>query len=169
MTDKNTSSDNRAVATSNAAINTTIKAIKSATTKVRALIQTGIVQCIEHGKTFGDVTGAARLVDAIPQEMRRAEVVKHFSDYSPIRIVTQGRGKPMKASLRKQDDQGYNDWNVEGVKANPWYERDAIARADQRDLAPFDVDNAEKRVIDLAHLFERKSSANNTIVVGEDG
>lgn len=166
MTDK---SDQRAVATSNAAINATIKSIRTSTEKVRGLIQTGIVQCIEHANAYGDCTGAARLVDAIPQEMRRAEVVKHFAEYSPIRIVGQGRGKPMKASLRKETDAGYNAFNVEGAKANPWFERAAIARADDREMQPFDEEAARGRIVQLAGFIETKSNTVNKVKLDDNG
>jgi hypothetical protein len=165
----NDTADNRAVATSNAAINATIKSLRSATTKVRELIQRGIEQCIEHGSKYGDVTGAGRLVDALPDELRRVEVVRHFGEYSPIRITGQGRGKPVKASLRKPDAEGYNDWNLEGVKAHPWYERKTLQDAADREMQAFDETQSRDRIVTLANFIENKAGTKNRVKLDDDG
>lgn len=148
-------------ATSNAAINATIKMVRTTGTKFNELVQKAIEQIIAHGKEYGDVTGAARLVDAMPQSTRRNEVVNHFGDYSPIRIVKDQKTGLMKASLRKPDDAGYNDWNMDGVKANPWFKRENLINRDNRELTAFDFDAADKRVVDLADFLSGKAVARN--------
>ena len=154
-----------AVSTSNAAINATCKAVCSAGKRLNELIQTGIIQCIEHASLYGDCTGAAKLIDAIPQTARRNEVINHFADFSPIRIVKDGRTSLMKASLRKPENEGYNDFNVEGVKANPWYERKSVTREPG---VPYDYGQSEKDILNLADKLYNKSAAKNVIEIGEN-
>lgn len=149
-----------ALQTSNAAINATIKAVRATGKKFELLVQTGIEQCIQHAKDYGDCTGAARLVDAMPKSVRRAEVVAHFGEYSPIRIVPDAKTKLMKASLRKPEDELFRPWNVEGVKQNPWFARKSITDAREPGM-PYDISSAGADVISLADKIMGKATAAN--------
>lgn len=150
-----------AAATSNAAINSTIKSIRTTGKKLNELIQTGIVQVIMHANTFGDCTGAARLVDAIPQTARRNEVINHIADFSPIRITKDNKTGLMKASFRKPEDENYKPFNVDGVKANPWYERKSVTEREPG--MPYSFGTAEKDIRNLADKLQSKAVAKNVV------
>ena len=116
--------------TSNANINKIIRTIKTTAAKYNDLVQDAIVAIVIHAKDYGDCTGAARLLDAMPRSNRRQLVVDHFAQYSPIN-VTRDKDGSFKASLRKpfhdkeetKPNKNYNDFNVDGVRANRWCER----------------------------------------------
>lgn len=123
------------VKTSSANINKLIKAVKVSADKYNTLVQDAIVAIVIHANTFRDCTGAARLIEAMPRSNRRQLVVDHFSQYSPINVQRDKDGN-FKASLRKpyfdkeetKPNKAYNDFNIDGVRANKWYERPEAER-----------------------------------------
>ncbi len=123
------------VKTSSANINAIIKKVKATGDKYNTLVQSAIVAIVIHAKDYGDCTGAARLVAAMPRSNRRQLVVDHFSQYSPIN-VTKDKAGAFNASLRKpfmdkdetKPNKHYNDYNIDGVRANNWFERPEAER-----------------------------------------
>lgn len=123
------------VKTSSANINAIIKKVKATGDKYNTLVQSAIVAIVIHAKDYGDCTGAARLVAAMPRSNRRQLVVDHFSQYSPIN-VTKDKTGAFNASLRKpfmdkdetKPNKHYNDFNIDGVRANNWFERPEAER-----------------------------------------
>lgn len=123
------------VKTSSANINKLIKAVKVTADKYNTLVQDAIVAIVIHAKTYQDCTGAARLLDAMPRSNRRQLVVDHFSQYSPINVQRDADGN-FKATLRKpffdkegnKPNKAYNDFNIDGVRANNWFERPEAER-----------------------------------------
>jgi len=121
--------------TSSRAINGLIRKVKTSATKYNTLVQEAIVAIVRHSNDYGDCTGAARLLDAMPRSNRRQLVVDHFAQYSPIN-VQRGKDGNFTASLRKpffdknetKPNKLYNDYNIEGVKANKWFERPEAER-----------------------------------------
>lgn len=111
-----------AEATSSKAINKSIDNIRTGFGKVNTMVQDAIVQIIIHASLYGDCTGAARLLDAMPKSSRRGLVQIHFAKYSPINVFLDTKSKKIKASLRKEDSKSYNKFNIDGARANNWYE-----------------------------------------------
>jgi hypothetical protein len=117
------------VKTSSAAINKLIKAVKTTGDKYNNTVQDAIVAIVRHANDYGDCTGAARLVDAMPRSNRRQLVVDHFAQYSPISVVK--KGETFNATLRKpfydkdetKENPNYRPFDIEGVKANTWWTR----------------------------------------------
>jgi len=117
------------IKSSSANINRLIKAVKTTGDKYNHTVQDTIVAIIRHAKDYSDCTGAARLLEALPQSNRRQLVVDHFGQYSPINVVK--KGDAFHASLRKpffdkdetKPNKMYNDYNIDGVKVNNWWER----------------------------------------------
>lgn len=108
--------------TSSKAINGNITKIKAAFGKINTLVQQTIVQVITHASLYGDCTGAARLLDAMPKSSRRNLVQLHFQKYSPIAVHLDKKTGKMKAHLRTEDSKQYNAFNVDAARANNWYE-----------------------------------------------
>jgi hypothetical protein len=123
------------IKTSSANINKLIRTVKTTGDKYNKTVQEAIVAIVVHANAFGDCTGAARLVAAMPRSNRRQLVVDHFSDYSPINVVKDG-DNTFKASLRKpfldkdetNPNKHYNAFNIDGVRANNWFERPEAAK-----------------------------------------
>lgn len=108
--------------TSSKAINKSIGQIKTAFGKINTLVQNTIVQVITHASLYGDCTGAARLLDAMPKSSRRNLVQIHFQKYSPIAVHLDKKTGKMKAHLRTEDSKAYNKFNIDAARANNWYE-----------------------------------------------
>ncbi len=125
-----TNTTNTDVKSSSNNINKLIKAVKTTGDKYNKTVQEAIVAIVVHANAFGDCTGAARLVAAMPRSNRRQLVIDHFSQYSPINVTKDG-DNTFKASLRKpfldkdetKANKHYNAFNIDGVRANNWWER----------------------------------------------
>jgi hypothetical protein len=109
--------------TSSRAVNALIKSVKTYGDKYNTTVQSAIVAIVSHAKTYGDCTGAGRLVDAMPQSNRRTLVINHFTDYSPIKVSKSAKTGLFQAKNREPEEKGHNKFDVDGVKANNWFER----------------------------------------------
>lgn len=110
--------NNLAQATSLASINKLIVNIARSAVKLNETIHAASLQCMDHAKTYGDTTPAARLVDALPMSHRRSLVINWFAAFSPVSIGKDKTGK-MKAHLSGKEEDRV--WNTEAAKATPFY------------------------------------------------
>lgn len=147
--------------TSSKAINSSIARIKTSFGKVNELVQDAIVQIMTHASLYGDCTGAARLLDAMPKSSRRGLVQIHFGRYSPINVHLDTKSKKMKASLRKDDSKSYNPFNIEAAKANKWYESveadkepEVLTLEDFKTKAERFIAQMKKMAADTEHVAE---------------
>lgn len=101
-------------------INDAIKNITTSYAKANALVHEVGVMILGHSNEYGDCTGAARLVAAMPASTRRAMVIDWFTKYSPIRIFKDG--DTFNAAYRKPEDKLYSPFKMDEAKANPWYD-----------------------------------------------
>jgi hypothetical protein len=109
--------------TSSRQINGLIKRVRTSGDKYNNLVQEAIVAIIRHANDYGDCTGAARLVDAMPKSNRRTLVIDHFGDYSPIRVSKDAKTGAHNAGLRKPENKAFKAFDIDGAKANNWWER----------------------------------------------
>lgn len=116
------------VQTSSRAVNTAIKSVRVSADKYNANVQNAIELIIAHADSYGDCTGAGRLLEAMPRSNRRSLVISHFADYSPINVRKAKEGEGFTATLRKPDDSRYKAFDLEGVKANLWHLRPEAER-----------------------------------------
>lgn len=112
--------------TSSRAVNAAIKAVSKTAGAYNAAVQTAIVLIIRHAATFGDCTGAERLMNAMPRSNRRSLVIAHFADFSPISVRKDG--EIFKANFRKESDTKFKKFNPEGAEALNWWERPEAAK-----------------------------------------
>jgi hypothetical protein len=108
--------------TSSKAINSGIAEVKTGFGKINDLVQETALAIIIHASLYGDCTGAARLLDAMPKSSRRGLVQTFFGRYSPIAVHLDTKTKKMKANLRKEDSKSYAKFDIDGARANKWYE-----------------------------------------------
>lgn len=149
---------------SSKAINAKIKQISVTGKKFNDLIHETMVMVAKHALTIGpdgvmigDVTGAARLVDAMPKSNRRSLVIDHFADYTPIKIVKDSKTGGIRASLRKPDEKGYVDWNIEGLELNRWDERPEVQN--EPDILTYGA--AKDAIFKLLKSLETKAAKSN--------
>lgn len=110
------------VKTSSRKVNGLIQQVKTSANRYNGLVQAAIVAIIVHAKDYGDCTGAARLLEAMPRSNRRSLAIAHFTQFSPI-AVQKGKDKKFSAHFRKPEAKDYNAFNIDGVRANNWWER----------------------------------------------
>lgn len=109
--------------TSSRKINSAIRAVRTSAAKYNNLVQTAIVMIVEHANNYGDCTGAARLIEAMPRSNRRSLVISHFRDYSPINVSKDKEGA-YRANLDKGNaERQPRAFDLDGVRANNWWER----------------------------------------------
>ncbi len=113
---------------SSKAINTQITAVRTAFGKINNLVQSAALAVMVHAQQYGDCTGAARLLDAMPKSSRRGLVQTFFQRYSPIAVHLDTKTGKMKAHLRNTESKAYSPFNIEAARANPWY---AMPEADK--------------------------------------
>jgi hypothetical protein len=174
------------VKTSSQQINKLIKAVKTYGDKYNATVQQAIVAVIIHANDYGDCTGAARLVDAMPRSNRRQLVIDHFGDYSPISVSKDKQTGLFKATLRKPESKAFNAFNIDGVKANNWFERpeaeripDVVTFSSIREkmLAQFesllkkaeDIENQADKDDAIALIKAVRTAASNIVVASGSG
>lgn len=110
-------------------INAGIKRVQRSSAALNTLIQSIAVGCIIHAQATGDCTPALRLVQAMPKSHRRGLLVTYFSRYSPIGMNVTSN----KCGLHKVGSKAYNAFNVDGARANNWYESPEAAKEDLPD------------------------------------
>lgn len=152
--------------TSSKAINGNITKIKTAFGKINTLVQQTIVQVITHASLYGDCTGAARLLDAMPKSSRRNLVQLHFQKYSPIAVHLDKKTGKMKAHLRTEESKQYNAFNVDAARANNWYESveaekepDVLTIEDFKTQAERFIARMKKMAEDEAHVAKADRKA----------
>ena len=129
-------------------INSNIKLISRNYAKVNGLVQDTAVAIIAHCQATGDATAALRLVQAMPKSARRGLVIDFFAKYSPIGMnVANG-----KVGLHKPEAKAYNPFDVDGARANPWYEGE---KADKEDLPDTTLEAANKMIFAVAAKLQK--------------
>lgn len=111
-----------AEASSSKAINDAIKVVVTNYKTANEHVQKVGVMILRHSETYGDCTGAGRLVAAMPASARRAMVVDWFTKHSPIRISQDKENGGFKASYRDKNDKLYHVFDIAAAEANPWYD-----------------------------------------------
>jgi hypothetical protein len=130
-------------------INSNIKLIAGNYAKVNALVQTTAVAIIEHSMQHGDCTPALRLVQAMPKSARRGLLINWFAKYSPIGMnVNSG-----KVGLHRPEAKLYRPYDLEGAKANNWFEG---AEANNENLPDTTLEEANKMIFAVAKKLQKK-------------
>jgi hypothetical protein len=114
-------------------IDSNIKRIATTGAKLNILIHETALAILVHaapkdqgGEGHGDVSRAQTLVMAMPASMRRTELIRWFTDYSPIVVKN---NEDWNSKMHKPETVAgapnplYRPFNIEAATANPFYER----------------------------------------------
>lgn len=110
-------------------INRNITNIRTNGVKWNNLVQTTIEMIAEHaqGEGRGDVSAMVRLFFAMPKSSKRTALVTYIAEYTPIRLaINLKEPEKSRASLAKPGTKGCQTWDMDGLKANPWYEHSLV-------------------------------------------
>ena len=105
--------------TSNKAINKSIDRVRTNATALNELIHTTGLLVMAHASQYNDVTGAARLIDAMPKSHRRGLMMTWFERYSPI--IVESKAGAIKAHQAKDGSAKAKRYDIDGATANPFY------------------------------------------------
>lgn len=133
-----------------ALINKNIKRISSVSTKLNTLIHVTAVMCVQHASEHGDANPAMRLVEAMPKTIRRTALIKWFGMYSPIAIDS-NKGA-FSCHLRKPESKAFNNFNLDGANANPWYE---MRELDKEEIF-LTAEDFDDKIVSLAKSMEKR-------------
>ena len=170
------------VKTSSRKVNGLIQQVKTSANRYNGLVQAAIVAIVEHANLYGDCTGAARLVEAMPRSNRRSLVIAHFKDYSPINVAKAKEGDGFMANLDKGNkDREPRPFNIDGVRANNWFERpeaetlpDVVTFESAREMLNKALTSMEKKAetsddkASIIAFVRAVRSAASRIVTGEE-
>jgi hypothetical protein len=144
--------------TSSLAINKAIGLVKTGFASAGDRVHAAMILIVEHAMAYGDCTGAARLVDAMPKSSRRSLVINHFADYSPILVKKVKDSELMNATLGgKNKDGTAKVFNLDGLKANRWDQRPEV----QKEPDMITLDSAKDAVYKLLQSLENKGKKAN--------
>lgn len=135
--------------TSNKAIKARCRNIRQSAKRFNDYVHETGLMVMRHTMSFGDCTGAAWLMEALPKSVKREALQQWFETFSPIAVHLDKDGKTMKAHLRKPKSKKFNDWNVAGAAEKPWYEMDKALKEDPS-LMGF-----EAFMLDFSNFVER--------------
>ena len=168
------------VKTSSRKVNGLIQQVKTSANRYNGLVQAAIVAIIVHAKDYGDCTGAARLLEAMPRSNRRSLAIAHFTQFSPI-AVQKGKDKKFSAHFRKPEAKDYNAFDIDGVRANNWWERpeaekleDVVTFESAREMLNKALTSMEKKAetsddkASIIAFVRAVRSAASRIVTGEE-
>lgn len=114
------------------------------------LIACGI---IAHAKETGDCSRMLKLVEAMPKSGRRSALIRWTTAFSPIAVTFHPDVKKRRVGLRKPGMKNFNDYNLDGARANPYYEWD---KSEENALAALlGLGDLNENVIRLADRFEK--------------
>ncbi|QDP61003.1 MAG: hypothetical protein Tp178MES00d2C33159091_54 [Prokaryotic dsDNA virus sp.] len=102
-------------------INARIRGIRTRREGTRVAIQECAVGIVEHANEHGDCSAAHRLCRAMEPKLR-SQVVKWFTEISPINVKMGKTAADDKANLRKPEQNGYNAFNIDRARVLKWYE-----------------------------------------------
>lgn len=145
-------------------IDAAIKGIAARYSSTRKKVQEVAVAIIAHaeGEGRGDCTRAVRLVRAVAGTSERNKLIGWFALYSPIGITLGKTAKDDKCRLKKPDSKGYNNYNLDGARANMWY--DDPAKTDNvKPLSTLDEFSA-----DIFKIIENRIKSIDDKVAPED-
>lgn len=136
-------------------INRRIVGLRHRRNGLRIAIQELGVGIIEHANEHGDCTAAARMLREVEPRLR-TQINKWFGLYSPIKVHIGKAVNEDKARFRKPEQDGYNAFNIDGARANNWWEVETPKKTKSYNIVTFREDlqsllkRYEKRIEDGA-------------------
>ena len=136
----------------NAAINTLINRIVRSQETNNVRIHNCMVLIAEHASITYDCDGFRRLMNKLPAGIARnaSLLIQTMTKYTPI--LTDKAGTGFSCRLAKPGSTAFKEYNIEGLKANPWYDLEG-AKADP---VLMDCDGIASKLLKLADSIDGK-------------
>lgn len=128
--------------------------VRTTGAKFDAMVHAIACAILVHAKDTGDCSRMAKLVAAMPKSARRAALIRWTTNFSPIAVSQDSTKNTYRAKLRRIGDKNYNPFNVDGARANPYYDWD---KSEDNALAALLVaGDANEKIIKLADYLQTK-------------
>lgn len=108
-------------ASSLAAINTGIRAVRVLSGKLNGKVQEVGLLILEHAQTHGDCTAAARLVREVPGNSNKSMLIGWFMKYSPVGVSLGKTATEDKCRFIRPESKNYHPFDIAAARANPWF------------------------------------------------
>lgn len=136
------------------AIDTKIASIRRRTTTLRADIAAVALLIMTHAKEHGDCSRALRIVEAVPQASERVKLINWFKAFSPINVSWNADASKRRVGYNKPTATSYNEFNLDGAKANVYYE---FGKTDDEETAALlDGPGANTFILKLADRMQKR-------------
>lgn len=148
-------------ATSNKTIDTLIQKAAGHLGSFRETVQDAAIAIIEHANTYGDCSRAKNLCRVVPSRERNM-LVGYFALYSPIGVSMGKTAADDKCRFIRTEAKNYHDFNIDGAKANKWYDDPAKVSPEPKPLNTLtdfyeSMDSLLRRMIAQAEADEEKN------------
>lgn len=136
------------------AIDTKIASIRKRVGTLRTDIAACAVLIMAHAKEHGDCSRALRLVEVVPMASERVRLINWFKAFSPINVSWNAEASKRRVGYNKPDAKAYNDFNLDGAKANPYYD---FGKSDDDETADMlDSAGANTFILRLADKMQKR-------------
>ena len=137
---------------SNKAINVLIKNIRKSQETNNLRVHRAMVLIAQHSQNYGDCTGFQRLLNALPPGLARNSgvIINTMADYTPIVSVL--KSGVFSCHLAKAGSQQHKPYDVEGLEANPWFNRAGASK----DPTLLDINTFAGKLLGMADGIEKK-------------
>jgi len=98
-----------------------IAEVRSHINNFNSTVQDAAVAIIVHASQYGDCSRAKMLARAVPSRLRNM-LIGYFALYSPIGISIGKTAVDDKSRFIRPESKRYHDFNIDGAKANKWYD-----------------------------------------------
>ena len=158
-----TETTNYDIKAGNAAINTLIGRIVRSQETNNIRVHNCMVLIAEHAKATYDCGGFTRLLNKLPSGLARnaSVIISTMLAYTPILADKAGTG--FHCRLAKPGSSNHKEFDIDGLKANPWYEREE-AKADP---ALMDTLSIVSKLLKMADSIENKVKKGTDIAEGQ--
>lgn len=137
---------------SSSAINTMIRRIKRAQETNNIRVQNCLLMIAEHSSSYGDCSGMARLLNALPAGLARnaSVIIDTMKAFTPI--LCDMKGGVFVVRLAREGSREFKKYDIDGLRANPWYDRPEA----QKDPKILDLDSLGDQLLKLADRIMKK-------------
>lgn len=147
--------------TSNKKIDELIKSASSHISNFRETVQEAGVAIIRHASEYGDCS-RAKVLCRVVSARERNSLIGWFALYSPIGVQMGKNAAEDKCRFIRDTSKMYHDFDIDGAKANFWYNDPARANPEPKPLNTLvdfynDLDSLLKRMIAQAEADDEKN------------
>jgi hypothetical protein len=137
----------------NKAINSAIRSIRRSQETNNVRVHNVMCLIAKHAEVTGDCDGFRRLLNGLPAGLARCSsiMIKTMVAYTPIQARPE-KGGTFAVSIAKPNSQNYKDYNLTGLRENPWFMHEDA----KKDPTLVSMDSVGDKLLKMADSILRK-------------